>query len=73
MRLLLALVLYAAPAAAEGEAKLALIAPEPGCEAPPLVPATALRDVQDAAAPPFRLALLACTREGPPKRPLRRT
>jgi hypothetical protein len=75
-RLLLLLPLLATPARAEGDPKLALMAPEPGCEAPALVTAALARQVQAAEAPPpFRMALFACARagEGAPKAPLRRT
>jgi hypothetical protein len=64
-------------AAAEARPRVEMLFPEPGCEAPALVPAAALRQVQDAAPvpPPFRRAVLSCAGApgGPAKRPLRRT
>lgn len=74
--LLCALTLPAA--AAEGTPRVELLIPEAGCEAPPMLPTVALRQVQApeaATPPPFRRALLTCAAlaEGPAKRPLRRT
>lgn len=76
MRLLFLLCALVTPAVAQGDPKSAMLAPGPGCEAPPLVPAATLRQVQaPEAAPPYRLAMLACAQgdAGPRKRRLRRT
>jgi hypothetical protein len=75
MRSLLVILLLATPALAEGDPKLALMAPDPSCEAPPLVTAAVAQQVQAAGAPPFRMALFACAwrGEGGAKAPLRRT
>ena len=76
MRLILLLVLLALPALAQGDPKLAMIAPEPGCEAPALLRPAQLRQVDEPGlAPPFRFAMLSCPMQGDGarKRPLRWT